>query len=166
MPTRNPKARRNIKRIDQNHTHCWLVQRVYNKELHSQTFTDAMYGGKAKALREAKQYRDNLEKTIAPFGSKVSSTGHAKVNRIRRTAKGPNKNNRRSTMCGVSYQPASDSWKSQYLLDMNATPIRKSFSVQKYGDEEAERLARKHRAHGDKLIAKQNKDGRYLNRGL
>ena len=56
------KPQRNIKRIDQteSRTHAWFVTLQRWNQTHNKMFSDALHGGKRKALKAAIAYRDAL----------------------------------------------------------------------------------------------------------
>ena len=59
----------NIRRIDNktNRTFAWLVQVQRNNDIVMKMFTDAVYGGKRKALQAASCYREQLLAEVNPF---------------------------------------------------------------------------------------------------
>lgn len=63
MPkTKKPYSPKHIARIDseRNHTHCWVVRVQRRGQVVLQYFSDGVYGGKAKALKAARELRDEL----------------------------------------------------------------------------------------------------------
>ena len=136
------RANRNITRIERIHTGGYLVRVTRKGKLHSKFFSDEDYG-KKKALAEAKKYRDGLEKKLKGYTSKQL----ASKQRVNNT----------SGYVGVRLVEETDPrWKSkptyQYWVAQWSPKkgVRKTkrYSVDKYGFEEAKRLAIKARKKG------------------
>ena len=53
-----------ISRIDSGSTHGWFVRGYRNGKTYSKLFSDRKIGGKAKALKMAKAYRDELNEEL------------------------------------------------------------------------------------------------------
>lgn len=137
-------ANRNITRIDRETTGGGFLVRITRKgKLTSQYFSDGEYGGKRKALVAAKAHRDELEKSKKGYTAK-------------QLAKKTRSNNTSGTV-GVRLVTESDPrWPSepeyQYWVAQWSPKkgVRKTkrFSVDKYGSDEAYRLAVKARKKG------------------
>ncbi len=50
-----------ISRIDSRNTHGWFVRVFRNGQTHSKMFSDGVHGGREKALKIAKKYKDEYE---------------------------------------------------------------------------------------------------------
>lgn len=59
------KVNKGISRIDSTSTHGWFVRGYRNGKTYSKLFSDRKCGGKAKALNEARTYRDELLDELA-----------------------------------------------------------------------------------------------------
>lgn len=59
-----------ISRIDSGSTHGWFVRGYYKGKTISKLFSDKKIGGKNKALKTAKQFRDELHRRIAESRSR------------------------------------------------------------------------------------------------
>lgn len=126
-----------ISRIDQphKHNHGYFVRVTCNGKTQSKFFPDKSSGGKRVALRAAKECNTELlawaqaQKKKPRKPTARNSSGIVGVNRA------TNKN-------GEEYWQAS--W-------VNGSGIRKNakFSVKKYGEEKAKRLAKKARKDGE-----------------
>lgn len=136
-------ANRNITRIDRKTTGGYLVRITRRGKLHAQLFADRDYGGKRKALAAAKAHRDHLEQKLRGYSR-------------RKLAEKPRVNNT-SGIAGVRYVEETDPrWKSKptyrYWIaqwsPQGGGRRTAKFSVEKYGDEEAYRLAVKARRKG------------------
>jgi len=55
-----------ISRIDSSHTHCWFVRIYRDGKVHSKSFSDGVYGSKAKALEAAQEYKEEYERENPP----------------------------------------------------------------------------------------------------
>src|SRR6056297_148962 len=136
-------ANRNITRIDRLTTGGYLVRITRRGKLHSMFFSFAEHGGKRKALLAAREHRDKLESKLRGHSSK-------------KLAEMPRSNNT-SGIAGVRYVEETDArWKSRptygYWVAQwspkGGGRKTKRFSVDKYGEEEARRLAIKARKRG------------------
>lgn len=137
-------ANRNIIRLDRETTSGGYLVRVTRKgKLISDYFRDDEYGGKRKALKAAKDYRDELEATKKGYSAKQL----AKRERANNT----------SGVTGVRLvtevdprwpsEPEYKYWVAQWSPSKGVRKTKR-FSVQKYGDKEAYRLAVKARNKG------------------
>jgi len=123
-----------ITRLDHKNTHGWWV-RVYlrSKPVYSKLFSDGVHGGKQKALKEAKSYRDKVCKKV--FG-KAMQPG------ARRTwGKGIY---RQEDMKPSGY--VTEAWVA--FWSQGGRQYRRSFSVYKYGEQRAKKLAQEARKRG------------------
>ncbi|MFO0702182.1 MAG: hypothetical protein U0236_23490 [Nitrospira sp.] len=127
-----------ISRIDQiqSRTHAWVVRVQRRRLAHARQFSDGCYGGKTKALTAAQRYRDELLASLVPITRQ-------EVCQIRK------KNNR----SGVSGVTRIDTWEwsrgrrfrrrywDAQWPDRTGRAVHKKFSIRKYGERRAFRLA-------------------------
>ena len=123
---------------DKTHTYCWKIKIRRRDRVIYKYFTDALYGGKAKALKAAKAYRDALMK-------KISGADYAMW---RRTKMRPNNT---SGVVGVGRYIKSEKtgrslleyplWEA-YWVDADGKRRSKRFLVHQFGERKAKRLAR------------------------
>ncbi|MEM9643721.1 MAG: AP2/ERF family transcription factor [Planctomycetota bacterium] len=130
------RANRNITPIERETTGGWLVRVTRKRELTSWYFGDIEYGSKPKALKAAREYRDELEQGLVGYSSKE-------------LAKKTRSNNTSGTV-GVRLVEESDPrWPSEptykyWIAQWSpAKGVRKTkrFSVEKYGHDKAYKLA-------------------------
>jgi hypothetical protein len=64
---------RNITRVDHeaSRTHAWRVTVQRHNDIAVKTFSDAIYGGKRKALKAAEAYRDELLRRYSPYAHAI-----------------------------------------------------------------------------------------------
>jgi len=134
---------RNITRIDRLTSGGFLVRITRRGKLRSQFFSDTEYGGKRKSLVAARKFRDELEAKLKGYSSKHLS------NQLRA--------NNTSGVPGVRYveevdprwesKPCYGYWIAQWSPEKGVRKTKR-FSVEKYGDEEAFRLAVQARKRG------------------
>lgn len=131
-----PRPNRNITRIDTGSTHGFEVRFMRRGYVFEKLFSDAVYGGKRKALAAAREYRDELEAEYPHYSRKEV----ARIKSERNT----------SGVVGVRLsEETDDRWPSKpvylyWVAQWSPSPgVRKTkrFSVNKYGEEEAFRLA-------------------------
>lgn len=125
-----------ISRIDTNSTHGWFVRCYRNAKIYSKLFSDKKYGGRRKALCAAREYRDQLEKDLekiprTPRGRRLvfsdsrNKTGVLGVTRSKKVGAD-----------GVVREAYAVSWRPEPGVQKCT-----SFSIDKYGEEGAFRLA-------------------------
>jgi len=122
-----------ITRIDngKTHTHSWVVLISRKNRKHFGSFSDAVYGGKKKALSSAKKYRDEILSQYDPVTLKEFCCIVKKSNK--------------SGIPGVyrckSNEPDKEGNCRAYWIASWPTEPGKSkqikFSIKKYGEEEA-----------------------------
>jgi hypothetical protein len=151
-------ANKGISRIDSGSTHGWFVRGYRNGKTYSKLFSDLKCGGKTKAYKIARQYRDELTEELKSIPKKqrprrvVSSdsrntTGELGVSKTTKT--GPN---------GTKHECYSVSWRPEPGIQKCT-----SFSIRKYGDKKAFKLAVEHRRsmmreiHGKNFYSKLSK---------
>ncbi|QDS95998.1 AP2 domain protein [Roseimaritima multifibrata] len=136
-------ANRNITRIDRVHSGGYLVRVMRRKKLHSQFFSDLDYGGKRKALAAAREHRDDLESRLKSFSAKKLAQ--------------QTRSNNTSGIAGVrlveetdhrwASKPTYKYWVAQWSPSKGVRKTKR-YSVEKYGNDEAYRLAVKARKKG------------------
>lgn len=130
------KANKGISRIDSGSTHGWFVRGYRNGKTYSKLFSDRKCGGKGKSQKLAKAYRDELNQELEaipkqPRKRRVvlsdsrNTTGELGVSRTVKI--GPN---------GTKHECYSVSWRPGPGVQ-KAT----SFSIRKYGEKKAFKLA-------------------------
>ena len=137
------KANRNITRVDRATSGGYLVRLTRRGKQTSKFFGDKDCGGKKKALTAAKKFRDDMEKKLKGYTAKELSK------KLR--------SNNTSGVVGVRLveeidkrwpsQPTYKYWVAQWSPEKG---VRKTarFSVEKYGDEQAYKMAVKARNRG------------------
>ncbi|QDT12162.1 AP2 domain protein [Planctomycetes bacterium K23_9] len=135
-------ANRNITRINRQSTGGYLVRITRKGKLRSKYFAD-VDGGKRKALQEARLYRDELESKMRGYSSKQL----AKKERADNTSGYPGV--RKATEADPRWpsNPCYNYWIAQWSPSKGVRRTRR-FSVEKYGEEEAFRLAVQARKRG------------------
>ena len=136
---KDPKNK-GISRIDSGSTHGWFVRGYKNGKTYSKLFSDLKCGGKRKAQKEARQFRDELYEKLAqiptkPRGRRIvyrDSRNTTGVLGVCRTAK-RSPNGTINECYSVSWRPAPGEQKCT------------SFSIRKYGEKKAFKLAVAHR---------------------
>lgn len=146
MPRKNP--RRNITRIEQVSTTGkpyggWEVRMQRRRKKHEKFFADGKCGGKRAALQAAKAYRDQLEENLARLS-------------VQELSESPSARNR-SGIVGVRRATQKEEtdeflytyhfWIAQWT-DGKGKRKTRSFSVEKFGEEEAFRRALEARTKG------------------
>lgn len=132
---RSNKADRNITRMEHAKVTGYWVRVVKDGTLYQKLFSDNQYGGKEQALFLARAYRDELRQRL--YG-----TAAACVRQVRTSFK-----SNRSGVIGVHYaerkrgNSVSRSFVASWCPLSGGPQKHKSFSVAKYGEEEAFRLA-------------------------
>ncbi len=133
-------ANKGISRIDSGSTHGWFVRGYRNGKTYSKLFSDRKCGGKAKAQNLAREYRDELTAELEKIPKKPrarrivtsdsrNTTGELGVSRT--TKIGPN---------GTQHECYSVSWRPEPGVQKCT-----SFSIKKYGEKKAFKLAVAHR---------------------
>lgn len=136
-----------ITRIDNNtsHTHSWVVTIARKRRKFVKSFSDVPCGGKGKALRAAKKYRDEILSQFPPL------TLNEYCSIVKR--------NNRSGIPGVCLylRPNKDGQVDRYWIACWSPTPRKTkqvkFSVKKYGEEEAFQRAVQARSEALKKLA-------------
>lgn len=151
-PKTKPKDQLYISRIDQGHTHCWTVRILPTKPGgFNATITDGVHGGKRAALRLAKEIRDEALKNMSRL-NKLAMNRKQWPNYF--SAKGYYLGSREREH-GTYY------FYNVFCYDHFERKLKsKSYSVDKYGKREAERLAiTKRKQFVDEVYAKARRYG-------
>ncbi len=138
MVKRKRKDPRNkgISRLDSGSNHGWFVRGFKNGKTYSKLFSDLKCGGKRKAQQAARDFRDELFVKLAQIPTKPR--GRRIVYRDVRNTTG---------VLGVSRiakKSRSGKISEVYLVSWSLAPgVQKttSFSIRKYGEEKAFKLA-------------------------
>ncbi len=151
------KANRGISRIDSGSTHGWFVRGYRNGKTYSKLFSDRKHGGKTKAQKMAKAFRDELNSKLDSIPKRArqrrivvsdsrNTTGELGVSLS--TKIGPN---------GSRHECYSVSWRPEPGVQKCT-----SYSINKYGQKKALKLAIDHRRkmmreiHGPNFYRKLN----------
>ena len=151
MVQENCDREKGISRIDSGSTHGWFVRGYRNGKTYSRLFSDLKCGGREEALAEARRYRETLRRKLETIPEKprarriVTSDARNRTGVIgvcRTIKKSPK---------GVPHACYSVSWRPQRGLQKCT-----SFSIRKYGEEEAFRLAVEYRRKMMGKVLRQN----------
>lgn len=126
---------------DASRTHGWQVTIQRRGVIYRKLFSDGTHGGKAAALKAAKRYRDALIERHPPLRKRE----HAEILKRSNTSGVPGVNR----YCASETRDRSPStqrwfWVASWMRP-DGRPQRKKFSIGKYGELEAFRLAVKTR---------------------
>lgn len=140
---KNPKSEYGISRVDneRSRTHGWLVTVQRRGVIHRRHFSDGTCGGKEQSLAAARGFRDEIVAKYPPFSMREYSSIVKKSNR--------------SGVVGVCRYCASETrdlpeeqqrwfWVASWPTP-DGKRKRVKFSVKKYGEEQAFKLALKAR---------------------
>lgn len=141
------KSKKGISRIDSGSTHGWFVRGYRNGKTYSKLFSDRKCGGKTKALNLAVEHRDALYEELGTIPKRTrqrrivksdsrNTTGELGVSRT--TKIGPN---------GTKHECYSVSWRPEPGVQKCT-----SFSIKKYGEKKAFKMAVEHRRNKMKEI--------------
>lgn len=135
---------RNITRLETS-TRGFQVRLCRRGKYFSKLFSDAVFGGKRKALQAAREYRDSMIEELAP--RELSRKQLARRKNVRNT----------SGVTGVRFVQEEDPraakgvvyeyWEAQWSPEPGIRS-KKRFSVRKFGYEKALKLAKSARAKG------------------
>ncbi|QEG43061.1 AP2/ERF family transcription factor [Roseimaritima ulvae] len=137
------KANRNITRIERQTTGGYLVRIMRRGKLHSAFFSFNEYGGKRKALLAAREHRDALEQKLRG----ISRKKRAQTLRANNTSGVPGVRLVKETDPRWKSRPTYHCWVAQWSPSKGVRKTKR-FSVEKYGNEEAYRLAVRARKRG------------------
>lgn len=135
-------ANRNITRIERQTTGGYLVRITRKGKLQSKYFAD-VDGGKRKALRDARAFRDELESKMRGYSSKQL----ARKERADNTSGYPGVRAVEEADPRWPSNPCYRYWIAQWSPSKGVRRTKR-FSVDKYGEDEAFRLAVKARKRG------------------
>jgi len=141
--TRRRTGLKGISRIDQEekHNHGWFVRVTRKGKTYSAFFTDKKHGGKGKALAAAKVGLEKLRAKYPPMSRKEfarvqrrkTKSGIVGVTRLTKKVKGKN----------------YDFWQATWSPSTGVIE-KKVYSITKYGEDKAKKLAVKARKEGIK----------------
>lgn len=144
----------NITRIDigdpPHGTHAWEVRIRRRGKRIEKTFSDSPFGGKKKALAAAAQFRDKALKQMKPY-SKAE---------LLRIPNSDNKSGIRGVRLKENFIKKNDrtyryvAWEAMWCPKGDGRPKKLAFSVARYGNEKALRLAIAARKKGISEAAK------------
>lgn len=132
----NKQKSKGISRVDSETTHGWFVRGYKNGKTYSKLFSDKKFGSEKKALNEAKKYKKRLDEELTkipkkPKGRRIvfadarNATGVLGVSRTQKY-----------TNSGTAHECYSVSWHPEPGVQKCT-----SFSINKYGEKEALKLA-------------------------
>ncbi len=132
-----------VSRIDseRSRTHGWLVTIQRRGTIFRKQFSDGVLGGKSRSLAAAKAYRDEIVTRHPPF----SRREHAEI--VKKSNKSGVVGVCRYCVSQTGQKPNAEKrcfWVASWILP-DGRPKRAKFSVKKYGDEGAFKLAVKAR---------------------
>jgi hypothetical protein len=129
---------KSISRVDhrKRHMHGWYVRVIYKGVTHSRFFNDSLCGGRRAALAEAIEWRNETEREVGKPRTErlvvsVNARNKSGVIGVRRVAKRAGRQRR-----GPVYYEYAVQWSPEPKMRQTAC-----FSVKKYGEKEAFRLA-------------------------
>ena len=138
------QANRNISRIDRETTGGGFLVRVMRKgKRATQLFSDLDHGGKRNALAAAKAYRDDLEKKMRGYTAKQLS----QKERTNNTSGTVGVRKVYETDYRWKSKPTYGYWVAQWSPKKGVRKTKR-FSIEKYGEKEAYRLAVQARKRG------------------
>lgn len=144
MPKQPRDDNRNITRIDTTTRGYW-VRVTRAGECHSKLFSDGQCGGKRKALKEAREYRDELLKKLSDLTVTRKQRAETVTSRNFSGIPGVRYVEEVTRSGGKEYTHAY--WEAQWSPRPYQRKKRR-FSVKKYGDETAMQMAIEAREQG------------------
>ena len=134
------KANKGISRIDSGSTHGWFVRGYRNGKTYSRLFSDRKSGGKGKAENLAKSYRNELNHELESIQKKPRQR-RIVVSDSRNTSGELGVSRTIKMGCnGTKHECFSVSWRPEPGVQKCT-----SFSIKKYGEKKAFKLAVEHR---------------------
>ncbi len=132
---------KSISRIDQEErkTHGFFVRVCFNKKIHSKFFSDKRCGGRHKALMKAQAWRNETEKKLGKPRTDRVIVARNETTSVRRALVS---RGRKAKTKGLVYEVT-------YSPEPNKI-CRTSFSIKKYGEEGAKKLALEFRKEKEK----------------
>ena len=134
----NMSAFRNIIRVDHeaSRTHAWRVTVQRHNDIAVKTFSDAIHGGKGKALKAAEAYRDELLRRYSAYVHAIWVRTRLRRNN---TSGIPGVGRYEEVDNPILGPPVSFGWSPGSTS--KATVVSASSSVSHYGERQAKRLA-------------------------
>lgn len=132
------KSPRNIVRIDHeaSRTYGWRVTVQRKGQIIAKTFSDGIYGGKRKALKNAEEYRNVLLSQHLPFEHLIWACSRLRKNN---TSGIPGVG--RYDILGNANTGRRDAFWLASWTNENGVGRKRKFYVSRYGEREAKRLA-------------------------
>ena len=138
--TRTPNADKGISRIDSGTTKGWFVRGYRNGKTYAKLFSDRKFGGYDGSLEKAQRYRDKLHQKLGEM---------KKAQRKRRVAFRDSRNKSGVLgVCRTTKKGQGGVMNEVYSVTWRPKPgVQKctSFSIRKYGEDKAFKLAVAHR---------------------
>ncbi|MDF1811477.1 MAG: AP2 domain-containing protein [Verrucomicrobiales bacterium] len=137
-----PRPNYGITRIDQEDkkNHGYYVRITHKGKRYQKYFPDKSNGGKSKALRAAKEYRDDILAKLPKYKQEAASRKKRQI--------------KKSGITGVTHVVSKsvkgknyDYWQAAWVDTTNKRKTAK-FSIARYGEEKALSLAKKARKEG------------------
>ncbi len=130
------RALHHISIIESRGTNCAWVRIKYDGKNFQQSFPFKKYGGKQKAIAAAKQVRDKQGRKIYGANWPYAKYSPRKISPLNSSGE-----------IGVSFSEKDNSWVATWQEGQGARRRQKNayFSVNKYGDDKAKRMAIKRR---------------------
>ncbi|MDF1753208.1 MAG: AP2 domain-containing protein [Verrucomicrobiales bacterium] len=137
-----PRPNYGITRIDQvdKKNHGYYVRITHKGQRYQKYFPDKSNGGKAKALRAAKAYRDEI---LAKLPKDKQDAASRKKRRIKKSGITGVTHVVSKSVKGKNY----DYWQAAWVDESNRRKTAK-FSIARYGEEKALKMAKKARREG------------------
>lgn len=140
MKMKNTLNAKGISRIDSGSTHGWFVRAYRNGKTFSKLFSDGKHGGREAAFDAASDYRDELHTEIRSLPREPRKRRLVlRDSRNKTGVIGVTRTSRRLPNGSIS-EAFSVSWRPRPGIQRCT-----SFSIRKYGEEKAFRLAVAHR---------------------
>lgn len=125
-----------ISRIDAGSTHGWFVRAYRNKKTYSKFFSDSKFKNRDMALSKAIEERNTLKKQISKIKKKPTKRRIVQTDSRNKTGElGVSKSSKKAKN-GLYYECYSVSWKPKSGKQKST-----SFSIKRYGDSEALKMA-------------------------
>ncbi len=133
---KKPRALHHISIIESRGTNCAWVRIKYDGKNFQQSFPFKRYGGKQKAIAAAKEVRDRQGRKIYGANWPYAKYSPRKISPLNSSGE-----------IGVSFSEKDNSWVATWQEGQGARRSQKNayFSVNKYGEDKAKRLAIKRR---------------------
>ncbi len=137
-----PRPLYGITRIDQEtkKNHGWYVRITHKGKGHTKYFPDKKHGGRKKALKAAKEFRDDILSKLPKYKQEAACKKKRPI--------------KKSGVIGVTHVVSKslkgkcyDYWQAAWVDKTNKRKTAK-FSISRYGDERALALAKRARREG------------------